>query len=406
MLRYAILIIGFIIASCNKSEDAPLTPAEELQMEQLVNSLETFQWDLFQEVVASENTGENLNISPLSIAAALYMTYEGAANETRNKMSNTLKLPNEVVDFNLGQAYKNLMKELEKDGAVIGTANAIFWDKNRIDPNNEFLDYTQNFFNASQYDLVFQEPKALTTINNWVKTSTQNRIEKIIEEISAEEVMFLINALYFKDDWKFPFPEESTRKTDFTLNNGTQIEVDMMHQDISTLKYYLQDDLTAVELPFADTSYGMVLILPPVETTPDQLIASLEGDRLETLLNLDLVAGRIYLEVPRFEIEYKILLNTVLKSMGMELAFDPDQADFSNLGAAPEGNLYISKVNHKTYLKVDEKGAEGAAVTSVGVGVTSAPPVINFNRPFVFLLRNRLSNTLIFAGKIEDPTSK
>ena len=236
MLRYTILIIGLFIASCNKSEDTPLTPAEELQMEQLMNSLEAFQWDLFQEVVASENTLENLNISPLSIAAALYMTYEGAANETRNKMSNTLKLPNEVVDFNLGQAYKNLMKELEKDGAVITTENAIFWDKNRIEPKNQFLDYTRNFFNASQYDLVFQDPSALTTINNWVKTSTQNRIEKIIEEISAEEVMFLINALYFRDDWKYPFPQESTRKTDFTLSNGTQIEVDMMYQDISTLK--------------------------------------------------------------------------------------------------------------------------------------------------------------------------
>ncbi|MBK8506750.1 MAG: hypothetical protein IPL46_33955 [Saprospiraceae bacterium] len=90
----------------------------------------------------------------------------------------------------------------------------------------------------------------------------------------------------------------------------------------------------------------------------------------------------------------------------MEIAFDPNQADFSKLGSAPEGNLFISKVNHKTYLKIDEKGAEGAAVTSVGVGVTSLPPHLKFDRPFVFLLRNRDSNTLIFAGKIEDPTSR
>jgi serine protease inhibitor len=112
------------------------------------------------------------------------------------------------------------------------------------------------------------------------------------------------------------------------------------------------------------------------------------------------------IDLPKFEIGYKIQLNEVLKAMGMEIAFDPFLADFSRLGNAPEGNLFISSVNHKTYLKIDEKGAEGAAVTSVGVGVTSLPPHLNFDRPFVFLLRNRDSNTLIFAGKIEDPTSR
>ena len=405
MLKYAFtgLILFFLSCSKEDNNNAPDREAE-LQMPELVSSLESFQWKLFQQVVNSEKDLKNLNISPLSIAAALYMTYEGAGNATRDQIAGTLELPAEIVPFNLGRAYKNFIDELEKTDGALATTNAIFWDKNRIFPASEFLNYTKKYFDAEQFDLVFQEPAALSTINDWVKSSTKGRIDKIIEEISAEEVMFLINALYFKDDWKFPFPLENTRMGLFTRWDGIEVSTEMIHQDIFSLRYYQGADFAAVEMPFSDTSYNMVLLLPPAGKTPDQLINNLQGDRLERLFDQDLMVGRILLDLPKFEIEYEILLNDALKALGMEIAFDPYQADFSNLGNAPEGNLFISRVNHKTYLKIDEKGAEGAAVTSVGVGVTSLPPYLKFDRPFVFLLRNQNTNTLIFAGKIEDPT--
>ena len=405
MLKYAFTLLVIMLLSCNTEDGkSPLTSEEELQMQDLVTSLESFQWQLFQQIVSGEEELKNLNISPLSIAAALYMTYEGSANVTRDKMTETLELPGEIINFNLGQAYKTFIDELEKTNATLTTANAIFWDKNRIFPATEFLDYTKTYFDAGQFDLVFQEPAALSAINNWVKSATQGRIDKIIEEINAEEVMFLINALYFKDDWKFPFAQENTRVGSFTRSDGQTVSTDMIHQDIFTLRYYQGADFEAVEMPFADTSYNMVLLLPPTGKTPDQLITDLQTDRLSRLFDQDMAVGRILLDLPKFEIEYKIQLNDVLKAMGMEIAFDPYLADFSKLGNAPEGNLFISRVNHKTYLKIDEKGAEGAAVTSVGVGVTSLPPQLRFDRPFVFLLRNRNTNALIFAGKIEDPT--
>lgn len=403
MLKKVFFFSLLILVSCQKSDDQPLSPADELELAELEASLESFQWNLFQQVVASEDTTTNLNISPLSIAAALYMAHEGAATETRDKISTTLELPTAGLTINLGAAYENMMKELENSSSL-STENAIFWDKNRMQPNDAFLNYTSDHFQAKQFELEFQDPSALEAINDWVKSSTNDRIEKIIDQINSEEVMFLINALYFKDDWLYPFPQESTRKAKFTLATGSEVEADMMFQDINTLKYYHGDDFSSVEMPFADSYYSMVLILPRPGSNPDQLISELDDNRLSQLFEQDMEIGRIYLDVPRFEIEYKILLNEVLKDMGMELAFDPFNADFSNLGVAPEGNLYISRVNHKTFLKIDEKGAEGAAVTSVGVGVTSAPPPLRFDRPFVFLLRNRSTKTLVFAGKIEDPT--
>ncbi|MBK8506749.1 MAG: hypothetical protein IPL46_33950 [Saprospiraceae bacterium] len=310
MLRYISLILILTFSSCSKQDsNDPLTHEEELQMQDLVASLESFQWKLFQQAVVSEKDIKNLNISPLSIAAALYMTYEGAANATRDKMTETLELPGEVAAFNLGQAYKNLIAELEKTDATLTSANAIFWDKNRIFPASKFLDYTEKFFDAGQFDLVFQEPAALTAINDWVKSSTQGRIDKIIEEISAEEVMFLINALYFKDDWKFPFSPENTRMAPFTRSDGSDVSTEMIHQDIFTLRSYQGTDFAAVEMPFADTSYNMVLLLPPAGKTPDQLIHDLHTDRLKKLFDQDLSVGRILLDLPKFEIEYKIQLN-------------------------------------------------------------------------------------------------
>jgi serpin B len=403
MIKYGLMMLIVLASSCNKEKDDSLTPDRELQMEELMGSLSYFQWHLFQQSVASDQSGKNLNISPLSIAAALYMTYEGSAGTTRDGISETLALHSAQAGFNLGQAYEDLIHELEKTDAVLETSNAVFWDKNRIFPKEEFLQYTSDYFDAGRFDLAFEDPAALAAINDWVKTATEGRIDKILDEISQEEVMFLINALYFKDDWQFPFPEESTRVGDFVRKDGKIVQAQMMYQDINTLRYYQNSDFSAVEMPFADTAYSLVLMLPPDGKNPDQLIAQLEPERMETLYEQDLKTGRILLDLPKFEIEYKVLLNDVLKNMGMTLAFDPNEADFSNLGTAPEGNLFISKVLHKTYLKIDEKGAEGAAVTSVGVGVTSLPPQLRFDRPFVFLLLNKKTGALIFAGKIEDP---
>ena len=213
--------------------------------------------------------------------------------------------------------------------------------------------------------------------------------------------MFLMNALYFKADWRYPFPLESTQVGSFENADGTEIPIPFMHQDVEQIRSFRDSQLSVVELPFADDTYSLNVILPAQDITPDQLIAALSPDRLQTLFEDDLLRGRILLDLPRFEIEYKVSLREVLESMGMHIAFDPQRADFSRIGGAVGGNLFLTKVEHKTYLKIDEKGAEGAAVTSVGVGVTSVPPSFRFDRPFVFILRNNKTGVFLFAGKIE-----
>ncbi|MCB0689325.1 MAG: serpin family protein [Saprospiraceae bacterium] len=402
MLKYFYFFALAVLFSCNKSDENQLKSTDELTQEKLEMGLQSFQWQLFQDLVSVESNTDNLNISPLSVAAALYMTYQGAADDTRIQMAKSLGLGNDTL--NLGYAFESLIQELEGPGNILHSANAVFWDKDRMHPKSDFLDYSQKYFKADPNPLTFSDPSALNKINDWVKTATNGRIEKIIEQISAEEIMYLMNALYFKADWRYPFAEESTRENEFELADGSMVVTDMMFQDINTLRFYQQNDFTSVELPFADTSYSIILLLPPKGLSCNTFIAGLDGSRLEKLYTTDLVRGRIYLQVPKFEIEYKILLNEVLKKMGMEIAFDPNLADFSNLGSGSEGNLFISRVSHRTYLKIDEKGAEGAAVTSVGIGETSAPPLLSFDRPFVFLLRNNQTGTLIFTGKIENPS--
>lgn len=404
-MKYFLPLLVILFCACQEGDpaDPDLNLVDEISVERLNLALNDFQWDLFKRVLAAEETAENLNLSPLSVASALYLTYEGADSDTRQAMSEALEFADDDKGaVHLGAAYRDLMDLLE-DGDHLSNVNGVFWDKNRMFPRDSFLMYAGKYFDAEQFDLDFQTPAALATINGWVNDATESRIEKIIEKINAEEVMFLISALYFQADWDAPFEIESTSQRPFTTRGGEAVQVPFMFQDVNTIPFYEGSDFVAVNMHFADDKYSMTLLLPGDHLPVDEFVANLTLDRLEKLFDSDLKPSRMHLLVPKFEVESKFLLNNVLKSMGMEIAFDPHAADFSNLGVAPEGNLYIARVNHKTYLKVDEKGAEGAAVTSVGIGVESAPPVLNFNRPFVFLLRHIETGALVFAGKIENP---
>jgi len=399
------ILILVVFNACQDSDpvqESDVVLTEEISSEALNESLGDFQWNIFQRVIASEESGENVNISPLSVAGALYLAYEGADGGTRDAMATALKVKDQSGNYHLGQAYEDLIQLLE-DGEHLTNVNGIFWDKNRMLPRDSFLLYAEKYFDAGQFELDFSDPSALSAINDWVEEATKSRIDKIIEKINAEEVMFLINALYFTADWKSPFQAESTWSRPFMTASGASVEAPFMFQDVNTIPYYVGSDFSAVEMPFADDKFSMVLLLPAEDKQVNDLIGDLTHERMNNLLENGLNASRVHLYVPKFEVESKLLLNEILKKMGMEVAFDPQAADFGNLGVAPEGNLYISRVNHKTYLKIDEKGAEGAAVTSVGFGVESAPPVINFSRPFAFLLRHVETGALVFAGKIENP---
>jgi serpin B len=243
-----------------------------------------------------------------------------------------------------------------------------------------------------------------------VAGATKGKIEEIVQPpIPPEMVMYLINAIYFKGDWTYQFDEKKTEEAPFTLADGSEKTVDMMHQTEPTFAHYGDETLEAVDLPYGDSLYTMTVLVP--RRTPegpasaDSLAADLDAERWQAvtrgLRESERKAGVV---LPRFELEYEKTLNDVLKAMGMEEAFLPEQSDFSGINASAGEDLYISKVKHKSFVKVNEEGTEAAAATSVGIGLTSTgPPVVRADRPFLFVIRENHSGTILFIGKVGDP---
>ena len=409
-LFLSILIISLF--ACN--DDDPLVINEPGNTDPDVTSgvlpmaMEDFSQELFVKVLEQEEEDKNVVVSPLSVAAALYMTYNGADGSTQKAMSDALALNNMTVDT-LNSAFETLSNLLQQTtgNTSLNIANAVFWDDNRVTPSEQFLTPLEDKYEAETAtgDFLNNPDQILATINDWVNDKTEGRIEKILEELSPEEVMFLVNALYFIGDWDEPFAEDVTFEGDFQLGNGGTIKAPIMFQD-NDFRVVINEAFSAVELAFDDTNYTMQFVIPTAEV---DIVDWLDADQLASInqsIKDDAQKQRVLLSLPKFEINYKITLNNALKALGMEVAFDPSNANFSKIGSFTEGSPYISRVEHKTFLKIDEKGAEGAAVTAVGIGVTSLPPSINFNRPFMVQLVHKPSNTNIFSGIIQNPMAK
>lgn len=405
-----LIVCILCISSCSKDEvDSPQNHDQNKISADLADFGEAnyaFAFDLLHETINRVEAGKNTIISPLSVHIALQMAMNGADEETYTAISTVLH-SEEYAETTINKAYAELIDYLiTADGkTAINVANSIFWDKSKMTPHLAFKETMQEHYNAHLEELDFLSPDALTTINDWVNTQTEGRIEKILDKINPEEVMFLINALYFSGDWEVPFPEEGTFDSDFKLSDGSSTPVPMMNHD-NLFQFYMGNDLQAVDLVFGDSAYSMTFIRPVNDDTSiDAFIQNLDGDRLKNLWENDLQRSRLFLKLPKFEVEYDINLNDVLKGLGMEIAFDRNKANFSRLGAS-SGNLFIGRVKHKIFLKIDETGAEGAAVTAVGIGVTSAPPTLFFDRSFLIVLRDIKHNSILFTGKIENPVEE
>lgn len=403
-------LLGLFACDISDEEPSVINDPEigEVDAELIASPLGTFGWKVAQQTVQRATEAKNTVISPLSIAAALYMTYNGAAGDTRTAMNETLELNGISVD-SLNAAFVELMALLEDTdmGVRLSSSNAVFWDETRLSPAEDFLTKMTSFYQAETFAEDFQNnaDAVLDQINAWVDEQTEGRIKKILDDLAPNEVMFLVNALYYIGDWEEPFDSELTTDRTFTLSNGRVVMVPTMYQD-NQFTYYDGTDFKGVSCTFADTSLAMWFVLPPADQSIDNFLAGLSYDDLVERFTTQANTGRIELQLPKFEINYKIQLNDALKAMGMEIAFDPMRANFSELGTPAFGNTYISRVEHKTFLKIDEKGAEGAAVTSVGIAVTSLPPSITFDRPFLTVLVHKATQTPIFVGKIENPVEE
>ncbi|MBP7215502.1 MAG: serpin family protein, partial [Candidatus Kapabacteria bacterium] len=264
-----------------------------------------------------------------------------------------------------------------------------------------FFDLCKQYFDAEVTGLNFNESeKSKEIINNWVNEKTKGKIKDIVDQIDGNSMMFLINAIYFKGAWHSKFEPKDTYKGKFTKLNGEKQDCDMMKQE-SQFEYYSNDYFQIVDMPYSFGDWSMTIFLPQLDKSFNECVAAFTKDNYEQwIANLD--TEKIAIEMPKFKIEYKTSLNNTLKKLGMGIAFIPGEADFTNMSELYGERLYIDSVKHKTFIQVDEEGTEAAAVTSVEIGLKSMPKLKNvmINRPFLFVIRDTHSGTILFIGKI------
>ncbi len=371
--------------------------------QQLVESSNTFGFELLKEV-ANQEGDKNIFISPLSVSMALGMALNGADGDTYEAMKQTLELAG-LTEDEINKSYESLIELLRglDPEVIFQIANSI-WYKQGFIVKESFLDKCQQHFDAVAEELDFDDPGAVDTINAWVNENTDGKIEGIVDPpIDQATVMFLINAIYYNGTWKYQFDEQDTRSETFYLTDGSESECQMMMQH-STLAYLRSDTFEAVDLPYGNGKYSMTVLLPAQNNDIDNLITNLNDVSWDYWMSR-LVEQELTLYLPKFTLEYDLLMNDVLKAMGMEVAFSPLEANFNRMYDAGqvEGNMRIGKVKHKTFVKVNEEGTEAAAVTSVEMVLEGAPPSMRVNRPFIFVIRENHSGSILFAGKIVDP---
>jgi serine protease inhibitor len=378
----------------------PLTSLEQ----SLVAADNSFGFKLFAAVNSTEG-GNSVFVSPTSVSMALGMTLNGANGTTRTAMAQTLEFSG-LSQNEINDSYKSVIAILTGlDPKVkFQIANSI-WHRPELNVEQAFKDANTEHFNAEVNSLNFSDPAAAKTINGWVDRNTNGKIKEIVPDpIPRDMVMYLINAIYFKGTWKYRFDTSQTHNDSFTLTNGSTIPCRMMSQG-GTFDYYADETLQAVDMPYGDAGFSMTILLPKSGTSIDQFAASLTQERWNSWVG-KLVKTKGDISLPKFKLEYKKTLNEMLSSMGMSIAFDANLANFTNIDR--RGNLSISEVMHKTFVQVDEEGTEAAAVTSVGTRATYAGPtdsfVLRVDRPFIFVIREHHSGTILFIGKIAEPT--
>jgi len=356
-----------------------------------------FSFSLFRRLGAAESDS-NVFVSPLSASMALGMAMTGASGTTFDEMRATLGFgvsPESEID----QGYKSLIALLRglDPGVDFRIANSI-WTREGFPVTPSFLDAGRTWFDAQAASLDFASPGAVTSINDWVRTATAGRIPTILEQIRSDEVMFLINAIYFKGSWRTRFDPALTVDAPFHGAGGDQ-PMKLMHRT-GTIRYLKTPLFSAVDLPYGNSAYSMSVVLPNVGQSLDAVLASLQPDGWSAWSS-QFQDAEIDLHVPRLILTWERMLIPDLQALGMRVAFQPDGADFSRL--SPLGDqLYISTVKQKTFVNVNEEGTEAAAATSVGISTTSAPLRTEFrvDRPYVFVIRERLSGTILFLGAI------
>lgn len=395
------LFAVLLVTACSDDATGPATPTPMRALspqEATINRANgRFAFDLFHRVAAAEGDG-NVFLSPLSVSMALGMTMNGADGETWEGMREALRL-DAMTAFEMNSAWKSLRTLLlSADPAVTLTVANSIWSREGFAVEQAFIDTNRYYFDADVRALDFDDPGAADVINAWVREKTGDRIPGIVDApIPALTMMYLINAVYFKGNWKTQFDPAKTQDTPFHPATGAAQSVPLMRRE-GNMRYLNNGTVEMVDLPYGWDRFSMAVLLPQQGQDIAVLRASLAEPGTWSALQDGLIERNILLLLPRFRMEYETRLNDVLSAMGMDEAFDPNVADFSGINPARE--LYISSVKHKTFVEVNEEGTEAAAATSVEVGTVSVPPTMLVDRPFLFVIHERNTGAVLFIGQV------
>ena len=375
---------------------------ENTKEEKLVIAHNQLGFKLFNNIF-NPTHNKNIFISPTSIAIALAMIYNGAGGETQQAIASALELQEfSLKDLNLN--YQELQQSIQKaDPQVqLSIANS-FWAKQGIPFKHKFLKSNREYYNARITNLDFTNPRAKNIINSWVKEATQGKIERIVNAIKAEDILFLINAIYFKGNWANQFDKNLTTSESFHLSTNFSKPHPMMSQT-GEYRYYENEQFQAVSLPYGQNRLSMYIFLPhqnsDLATFAQQLTLQ---NWQQWMQQFSLTQGSI--KIPRFQLEYEVELKRALTALGMGIVFEADRADFSGMTSK---SVFIDRIKHKTFVEVNEKGTEAAGVTSIGIRTTSLnlakPFEMIVNRPFFCAIGDSQTGTILFMGSIVNPS--
>lgn len=402
-----LLLVTVVFTSCKKDNgnngirpgkgiDLVFTSAEH----QEAAADNAFTFNMFKNVTAGITNGSNVFVSPLSVGFAMGMTSNGAKGQTLTAINTTMGFGGFTQD-QVNSYYNNLLTNLPKldPNTTLNIANSI-WYKQGFSVLPQFMQVNSTSYNAGIQSLDFSNPASLNTINGWVSSKTGGKIPKLLEQLSSDARMYLINAIYFKSDWLTKFDASNTRPAPFNLADNSQVQANFMNNDKVVVNGYQDDNVSVVELPYSNSKYSMVIVMPKAGKSLAGLTSSIDAPTWDGWMG-KLTSSTVQLSVPKFQFSYGQNLNGTLTSLGMGVAFSKD-ADFTGINA--DGGLQITSVDQKAYIAIDETGTTASAATSVTVGISAVLyNQVIINHPFMFAIREMKTGLILFTGTMNNP---
>lgn len=388
------------VKSTNLMNDiTPKTIEKSNNLSEGNSAFNNFAVALFKE---NQVNGDNVLISPLSVLCALSMTANGAKDETLKEMEKVFGLSAEDMNKYL-YSYVNSLEQGEKFSLKLANSLWITNDE-AFKVNNDFLQINADYHNPEIYSVAFETPDTVKDMNNWVKENTDNMIPSIIDTpLPQDTLMCLMNALAFEAEWANIYEDTQVHKANFYARNGKSQNVDFMYND--EYKYLCDDESTGFIKYYAGEKYAFAAVLPNEDIKLEDYIKNLTGEKITNLLN-NVKNEKVITSIPKFEYDYSADITEMLQNMGIKTAFDSANADLTGIGTWDKGNLFISKVLHKTFISVAEKGTKAGAVTAeILCGSTAMPEKpheVHLDHPFMFMIIDCENNVPFFIGTVTD----